>query len=119
MLRLLFIEDEPEAIEPVQRSIEQKNKNIQIDVVGFEEANSKIASLLPDIVVLDLLADGASAEPKVRGLNIHDFIWDQHFCPIIVYSAEPSIYEDEYDSHPFVKSIQKGRGSPQKVLEAV
>ena len=119
MLRLLFIEDEPEAIEPVQRSIEQKDKDIQIDVVGFEEANSKIASFLPDIVVLDLLADGASAESEIRGLNIHDFIWDQHFCPIIVYSAEPSIYEDEYDSHPFVKSIQKGRGSPQKVLDAV
>ena len=121
MLKLLFIEDEPGAIDTVRRSIDQKHEDMQMDVISFEEANSKIASLLPDIVILDLLAGGASAEPEVLGLNIRDFIWDQHFCPIIVYSALPEIHDDDdkYEPHPFVKSIQKGRGSPQEVLDAV
>lgn len=119
MLKLLFIEDEPESIDPVQRSISRKYTDMKMDVVDFEEAESKISSLLPDIVILDLVANGASAEPEVLGLNIHDFIWNQHFCPIIVYAAEPRFYEDTHDPHPFVKSIKKGRGSEKKVLDAV
>ena len=119
MLKLLFIEDEPESIEPVQRSISRKYPDMQMEVADFEEAESKISSLLPDIVILDLLANGASAEAEVLGLNIYDFIWNQHFCPIIVYAAEPDTYKNKYDPHPFVKSIKKGRNSPEKVLDAV
>ena len=119
MPKLLFIEDEPESIGPVRRSIRRKYTDMQMDVVDFEEAESKISSFLPDIVILDLVANGASAEPEVLGLNIHDFIWNQHFCPIIVYAADPNTYKNEYDPHPFVKSIQKGSDSPKEVLDAI
>ena len=118
MLKVLFIEDEPEAIEPV-RNLIRKEEDVQDEIFGFNNAEDKISSFRPDIVILDLLVSGASPEPEPEGLKTYDFIWDQHFCPIVVYSAEPGIHEDRNEPHPFVKSIQKGRGSPQKVLKAL
>ncbi len=119
MLKLLFIEDEPSDVEPVVKLIEREQADMQYEVSGFDEAEDKIASFRPDIVILDLLVGGASPEPEPEGLNTRDFIWNQHFCPIVIYSAMPDIHDERYESHPFVKSVQKGRDSPRKVLEAL
>lgn len=120
MLNVLFIEDEPDAIQPARSLIESEEENIHCEVSTFEDAEDKIASFRPDIVILDLLVDGASPEPGPEGLKTYDFIWDKHFCPIIVYSAQPDIHEDAHEEpHPFVKSIKKGARSPRKVLNAL
>ena len=47
MLKLLFIEDEPDTIEPIQHLIEEESKDMQCEVVEFEDAEDKIASLRP------------------------------------------------------------------------
>jgi len=119
MLKLLFVEDEVSAVEPVVNMIHRERKDIQCEVSGFSEAEDRIASFRPDIVILDLLVGGASAEPEPEGLKTRDFIWKHHFCPVVVYSAKPEIHDKSYESHPFMKSVQKGKGSPQKVLEAL
>ncbi|MBW8035829.1 MAG: response regulator [Planctomycetes bacterium] len=119
MMKLLFIEDDPSAVEPVMNLIKREQADMQYEVSGFDGAEDKIASFRPDIVILDLLIGGASPEPEPEGLKARDFIWDQHFCPLVVYSAEPDIYNDKYEPHPFVKSIKKGKGSPRKVLKAL
>jgi CTP synthase len=115
---LLFIEDEPSSVEPVLNLIKREQADMQCEVWGFGEAEDKIASRRPDIVILDLLV-GSASDPDPQGLNTRDFIWSQHFCPIVVYSAMPGIHDDNYPPHPFVKSIQKGSGSQQQVLEAL
>lgn len=119
MLKLLFIEDEPSGVEPVLNLIKREHADMQCEVSEFGEAEDKIASLRPDIVILDLLVGGASSEPEPEGLKTRDFIWNRHFCPIVVYSASPDIHDEKYESHPFVKSVQKGRDSPREVLEAL
>lgn len=120
MLKLLFIEDEPDAIKPLQNLIEREKIDMQHDVCEFaDEAAEKIKSIQPDIVILDLLFPGDSSDREAKGMNVHDFIWDEHFCPIIVYSAQPEIHKGEYESHPFVRYIQKGSGSPLKVMEVL
>ena len=116
MLKLLFIEDVRQSIEPILFLIESKNPEMCFEVSDFDAAKEKIASFQPDIVILDLMDDGGSAEPNPEGLNIHDFIWDQRFCPIVVYSARTDILEEEREDHPFVKCIKKGTGSDQAVL---
>ena len=117
VLKLLFIEDEPDAVKPVQNLIKREKVDMQFEVSGFEVAEDKIASFRPDIVILDLLVGGASKEPEPGGLNTRDFIWNKHFCPIVVYSAQPNIHDETYESHPFVKSVQKGSGSPSESIE--
>lgn len=119
MLKLLFVEDDPDAVKPVLNLIKREKREVQYQVVKFKEAEGKIASLLPDIVILDILNGGASTEAEPGGLNTREFIWNEHFCPIVVYSARPDIHDDTYEQHPFVKSIQKGKGSPERVLKAV
>ena len=120
MLKLLFIEDQPDAIRPVRNLIEKEKKEIQREEVGFEDAQDKIASFRPDIVILDLLVGGASpGEGEPVGLQTRNFIWNQQFCPIVIYSALPEVHDNENEPHPFVKSIKKGRDTEQKVLSAV
>ncbi len=120
MLKLLFIEDDQKAIEPVLRLIKKEKKNVCCEVSEFGTAKERIASFHPDIVILDLLFGGASPEEgEPEGLKTREFIWQQHFCPIVVFSARPEVYDDEFKPHPFEKSIKKGTGSPQKVLDAI
>lgn len=119
MLKLLFIEDEPDAVDPVVNLIKREEADMECEVSGFSEAEDKIASLRPDIVVLDLLVGGASQEPEPEGLKTRDFIWKHHFCPIVVYSARPDIHDEKNEPHPFVTSIKKGKDSPGKVLRAL
>ena len=120
MLKLLFVEDNQETIEPVLRFIKEKKENVCCEISEFGTAEERIKSFYPDIVILDLLEGGTSpvnGEPE--GLKTHEFIWNQHFCPIVVFSALPEIYNDENEPHPFVKTVQKESGSEQKVLEAL
>ena len=120
MLKLLFIEDDQESIKPVLNFIEKKKENVSCEVSEFESAKDRIASFRPDIVVLDLLVGSTLPEDKSpEGFKTRDFIWSQHFCPIVIYSARSGIYDEEYESHPFVKSIQKRRDTEQKVLDAI
>lgn len=119
MLKLLFVEDQPSTIETVVSLIKRKNPDVNFEISGFGDAVSRIASFRPDIVILDLLVDGASPEPEPEGLKTRDFIWERHFCPVIVYSARPDIHDEKYQSHPFMKSVQKGKDSPPKVLAAL
>ena len=119
MLKLLFIEDQPEVIQSVKLLIEEEKKNVCCKVSVFDTAEEDIKSFLPDIVILDLLDGGASPEGEPEGINTREFIWQKHFCPLIIYSAQIEIHDDEYPEHPFVKSIQKGSKSPQKVLDTV
>ena len=121
MLKLLFIDDDKGSIEDILDLTGKKIKNVCRKVSKFEDANDKISSFRPDIVILDLIDGGASPEAEYpKGLETDDFIWNQHFCPIVIYSAWSEIYDDdERKSHPFIKSVQKGRGSPQKVLDAI
>ena len=116
MLRVLFVEDDREAIDPILDQIEQKETEIEYCVFNFHEAEENIRSLRPDIVILDLF-DGALIEENNRGSAQLDFIWEQQFCPVVVHTGLPEAIEDF--EHPFVQMLKKGRGSDEQVLEAI
>ena len=117
MLKLLFVEDDPSAIEPVLR-LTAEHQDMDHRVCDFEDAKQKIRSVLPDIVIIDLVRDISEVDPS-DGFSIRDFVWNSRFCPIVVYSAWSDLHDSNYDQHPFIKSVQKGKGSPQRVLKAL
>jgi len=118
MIKLLFIEDHESSIVDALQLIQEEIEVPSVEVSQFEPALELILSFLPDIVILDL--EGVPSTPRYDGFDIRDFIWDNRFCPIVVYSAYVEDYEAEYDEHPLVKTVPKGEeDSPERVLNAV
>ena len=116
MLRILFVEDDADAIEDVLELIQEEEPQFKCLVSGFDEFESRIKTIRPDIVVLDLWA-GNPLENQNKGSENLDFIWDKQFCPVVVHSANPEL-SDKFNN-PFVRKVQKGQHSPQQVLDSV
>jgi hypothetical protein len=117
-LKLLFIEDQPDSVEPVIIRMEKTKGGVfKCEVKNFNEAEEAINTFSPDIVILDLLV-GSPAESEVIGDKTFNFLWDKRFCPIVIYSAAPDRFNDDRKNHPFVKSVQKGKDSLAE-LEAI
>ena len=117
MTNVMFIENSTQAIEDARQLIEEGIADPVFNISGFEVAQANIGSFEPDIVVLDL--EGVPDSPTFEGFNVRDFIWDHRFCPIVIYSAFVEDYEAAYDPHPLIKTVAKGSGSPERVLDAV
>ena len=119
MTRILFIEDQPESIQPVLDLCRGRLEDFQHQVSEFEDAQKNVQQFRPDIVVLDILR-GSPAENDAAGLSTYEFIWNHQFCPIVVYSARTDLLnDDERQSHPFVTEVRKGVGSPGKMINAI
>ena len=116
MLKVMFVEDDEDAIRPIKRLIREEEPEIELYLFGFDEAESNIRSLRPDIVVLDLW-EGPLSENVNTGSEHLGFIWNQQFCPVIIHSASPD-KRPEY-SNSFVEVITKGQNSPEQVLNAI
>ncbi|CAL1125068.1 unnamed protein product [Cladocopium goreaui] len=104
------------AVESVQETLKTECLS---DVRPFEEAEKALDEFLPDIVVLDILESGSSGEPDPVGKTTYDVIWEKRFCPIVVYSAHPELLSEGCEDHPFVRFVQKGRGSDQEIKMCV
>ena len=117
MTKVLFIENSRNAIEDALQLINENVDDSIIETSGFEEAQERIRSFGPDIVILDL--EGVPDSPQFEGFNVRDFIWENRFCPIVVYSAFVEDYEAEYEEHPLIRTVAKGSGSPELVLKSV
>lgn len=105
-MRLLFIDDEPQNIEPVVRALTEAGEECELS--DFGDTEGRIDDFRPDIVILDLF-EGPTAEGKTTGLEEYDIVWNERFCPLIVYSALPEAATGRHPPHPFVKSAKKGR----------
>lgn len=116
---LLFVEDEPDSIAHVKKTVEDEHPDIECVVKNFAEASEWIAEQPPDIVSLDLVLEGLSGEREVAGQAVFDKIWAEKFCPIIIYSAQPDAAAEDRPDHPFVKSVKKGRSSPKLFAAAI
>ena len=118
-MKVLFVEDRIETIEPAMESIGSEFAQADISICNFEEADGCLRSLRPHLVILDLIKDEEATESVVAGLNTYQAIWDSHFCPVIVYSARKDEYDNSRDPHPLVRSEQKGTGSEILVVKAI
>ena len=115
MLSVLFIEDDKDFVEGVMENLEYTG-TYKCSCVGFEQAENEIENTKPHIIVLDLF-EGNLQDPNLAGQNIHDFVWEKHFCPVVIFSAAPEACE--IDDHPFLKSVKKGAGGAKKLQEII
>lgn len=117
MIRILVIDDQENSVQDAIETLERNIQECHICLVGFEDGIERVRSLNPSLVVLDIWK-GDPQNCENGGSEIMDLLWDQQFCPVIVYSANPGVFE-EYKDHPFVYTVQKGSGSDLRVLKAI
>jgi DNA-binding NarL/FixJ family response regulator len=117
-IKVLLIDDQPESVEPLRQEL-SKLDDVECEVMGFAGAEAALEERNPQIVVLDLL-EGSGVEPEAAGLKTCDYIWNNKFCPLVVYTAAPERVENsEVRDHPFVRVVQKGSGSEITVTNRV
>ena len=91
MLKLLFIDDKPDSFESLKNFLRQQRLNFEGETHNFPKARNRVAGYRSDIVILDL-ADAASLENlEAEAKDTLDLFWKEHFCPIIVYAADPDL----------------------------
>ena len=104
---LLIIEDNRAIIDALTDEFKKAFKDdIAVEACNFREALTRVRNIRPDLMVLDRF-EGV-AEDAAR--PIWDYIWQTHFCPVIVYSAYEAADSDYERSHPFTAYEQKGDG---------
>ncbi len=117
MIRVLFVDDDSASVEPPKRALERLGYSC--DIAKFDEADAFLADKTPDVVVLDIIEGALTGDPLTPGKGVYDMIWSEHFCPLIIYSADPALITDTHPPHPFVKSVTKGSQSVGELEAAI
>ncbi|MCP4699658.1 MAG: response regulator [Gammaproteobacteria bacterium] len=111
MLKLLFVDDQLDdesssASDAVRRL--EKIDGYSVNRANFSDAEQKIDEIIPDLIILDLQEKTVSGKRNFTGNGTCGWIWENRFCPIVVYSAFPEELPDMYKSHPFIEVVTKG-----------
>src|ERR1043166_3815274 len=111
-VRVLFIDDDEQSIDSARSAITGIG-NTFCDSCDFSGRDKKLIEFNPHVVVLDWIEGTVADEaPTAAKLALED-IWQNHFCPLIVYSAYSKDDIGFEIDHPFVKFVQKGAGSDE------
>lgn len=114
-MKILFIDDQEDLIQTTV--LDNLPTTMKTEICPFEDAESRILSFRPDIVVLDLMRDGSESGPN--GTVSFAAIWEHRFRPIVVFSAYPEMLQESRDEHPFVVYVKKGSNGYVRLLEAI
>ena len=119
IVRILLIDDQPENVTALRDELVAKLPGCVCEIVGFEDAEGRIESHDPHVVILDLL-QGVGADAEAVGLKTRAYIWEKKFCPLVLYTAAADLVEeDATNNHPFICVIKKGADSEQQVLTRI
>ena len=122
VMKILIIEDDKRVSTVLKDEIEEKfssgNPNLIIKESGFKNASEEVDSLEPDAVILDISVPGTFPEEEEPGIEIIEKIWNNKFCPLIIYTSVPDEIDDasEVRQHPFVKILDKGSNSERNAV---
>ena len=118
-MKVLFVDDDRNSIESVEEEL-GGIEDIRHEWTSFSEVEGRIKTFRPDVIILDLFIGGPQ-EGQAAGRDTLSIVWHDHFCPVVVYSADPSIIDenDLYREHPFIETIKKGSGSEERAVKAI
>jgi hypothetical protein len=120
MLTVLMIDDDPAVTATVRDHAVQQSGAVDFrEAADFGQAIQQLQAVRPDILILDVY-HGDPATGKAVGEPIWVQVWQQYFCPVIIYSAGEIDFEVPLpENHPFVRVVTKGVGSEEQVVSHV
>jgi CheY-like chemotaxis protein len=113
--RVLIIEDDRTMIKSLKLTLKDRLIDVKVSSTGFRKAKEKVATERPDAVVMDVFEDQTKTTTKADAT--WDYIWDVHFCPVVVHSAreEPAFLRGK--RHPFAHYEPKSQDSQERVAD--
>lgn len=105
-MKILIIDDDENVVTTIQENLPKGKSTWILEEVSFDGAKEKLVSFRPDVVILDVF-DGEIDENNLAGDKVHSFVWDEHFCPIVVFTAGLDITSIEDIQHPFQRFVVK------------
>jgi CheY-like chemotaxis protein len=122
MLKLLFVDDQlnddSSSASIAARKLEAIDE-YSIIRADFSDAEQKIDDIVPDLIILDLQEETASGERSFTGTSTCEWIWENRFCPIVVYSAFPDQLSETHRSHPFIEVVKKGTKGVESLKRSI
>ena len=112
-MKVLMIEDNEETIHGLIDALEERNWEHKLST--FDEAEEKISTFDPDVIVMDWMFDDEDAE---LGKPILKNVLSKEFRPVIVFSAHDltTILEDTIEKYPLINFTRKGGDDSELAL---
>jgi CTP synthase len=111
-MKVLFIDDDPASIKPAMEKLIENNFSCR--TTNFSEHKKTLENYKPDIIILDMMEGTPANDPEGKaGKEYFKSIWNIHFCPLVVYSADPTLMTE---THPLVATVKKGKDSEIRLL---
>jgi hypothetical protein len=86
---------------------------------AFGNALDSVKQAHPDLLILDLMDGGTEDDESGRAGNaVFQGMLLEAFCPIIVYSANPSLLDNKTETSPLIALVQKGKGAHGRIKDA-
>lgn len=116
--RIVIVEDSPEMVESLRGVFQRELGDVELFVSGFQNARAQISATMPDVVVLDIFDDQLEEHPEEGVKQAWDYVWDEHFCPVVFHSAH-EVPEYQNLKHPFTRYETKGPNSQRRVADHI
>lgn len=111
-MKILFIDDDLTSVKPAMQKL--RDNGFFCEATGFAHQEQTLNTYRPDLVILDMMEGRPSDDPTGdAGMKCFRSIWDVHFCPIVVYTANTALMPA---THPLIAKVSKGRDSDENVL---
>lgn len=104
-MKVLMIEDNEETIHGLIDAVDERGW--EHEVATFKDAQDKIITFDPDVIVMDWMFDDEDAE---LGKPILEDVLSKEFRPVIVFSAHDlsTVLEDTINEFPLIDFTRKG-----------
>lgn len=112
-MRVLMIEDNEETIHGLIDAVDERGWKHEVST--FKDAQDKIITFDPDVIVMDWMFDDEDAE---LGKPILENVLSKEFRPVIVFSAHDlsTVLEDTVNEFPLINFTRKGGDDSELAL---
>jgi len=117
-MKALFVDEDVTKVAGAMTALERDGW--QCVHCTFNDAQEQARTSLPDLLVLDLMDGGPEDDAQGKAGNaVFKAMQSEAFCPVIVYSANPTLLNNTAAPSPLIALVQKGTGAHGRIKDAV
>jgi hypothetical protein len=116
-MKALFVDEDVTKVTGAMTALERDGW--QCTHCTFRDVQEEAKKDFPDLLVLDLMDGGPEDDAQGKaGNDVFKGMLSQAFCPVIVYSANPTLLDNTAAPSPLIALVQKGTGAHGRIKDA-